>query len=39
MCAIIRLHSGGELVDNKVFSAYSSAMGFQPSVKTSWLFV
>ena len=39
VCAIIRLHSGGELVDNKVFSAYSSAMGFQPSVKTSWLFV
>ena len=32
MCAIIRLHSGGELVDNKVFSAYSSALGFQPSV-------
>ena len=28
MCAIIRLHSGGEklVVDDKVFSAYSSAL-------------
>ena len=26
MCVIIRLHSGEKLVDNKVFSAYSSAL-------------
>ena len=32
VCAIIRLHSGGKLLDDKVFSAYSSALVWRSSV-------